>query len=404
MPVQAPQALILVMAPNALKGSCSATVAAAALAEGARRASAEAEIRQVPVADGGDGLLEIACEALGAERRLARVTGPTFAAVDAELAWLPSQRTAIIEMALASGLALVGPEDRDPMLTTTLGTGELVREALSLGAETLIIGLGGSATNDGGIGMASALGYRFLDRDGQAVRPIGAELGRIARIDRSGVHPQLSAVQVQAICDVENPLTGQQGAAAVFGPQKGATPASVKMLDAGLANLAERLREDLSCDAENARGAGAAGGLGAGLMAFCSAELRPGAELVLDLVGLDQALEGADLVLTAEGQIDAQTASGKAPAAVAARAQRCGIPCIGIAGGIGERIESLHGLGLDAVFSLCPGPITLAEAECRVAELLAQAAEQVVRAFLVGRRGSNESQVAHRHQRWQTPQ
>lgn len=393
MSVRRAQPLILVMAPNALKGSCSATLAAAALAEGAWRAAPDAEIRQVPVADGGDGLLEIACEALGAERRQARVTGPTFAAVDAELAWLPSQRTAIIEMALASGLALVDPEDRDPGLTTTLGTGELMREVLALGAESLIIGLGGSATNDGGIGMASALGYRFLDRDDQPVRPIGAELGRIARIDRSGVHPQLSRVQVQAICDVENPLTGQQGAAAIFGPQKGATPAGVNMLDAGLANLAERLRQDLGCEAENARGAGAAGGLGAGLMAFCAAELRPGAELVLDLVGLDQALERADLVLTAEGQIDTQTASGKAPAAVAARAQRRGIPCIGIAGGIGERIESLHALGLDAVFCLCPGPITLAEAERRATELLAQAAEQVVRAFLAGRKGSSDSQM-----------
>lgn len=384
--MRASQPLTLVMAPNALKGSCSATVAAAALAEGARRAAPDAEIRQVPVADGGDGLLQIACDALGAERRQARVTGPTFAAVDAELAWLPEQRTAIIEMALASGLALVAPEERDPALTTTLGTGELMREALALGAETLIIGLGGSATNDGGIGMAAVLGYRCLDRDGQPVRPIGAELDRITRIDRAGVCPELSRVQVQAICDVENPLTGRQGAAAVFGPQKGATPAGVERLDAGLQNLAKRLREDLGCDAADARGAGAAGGLGAGLMAFCAAELRPGAELVLDLVDLDQALQGADLVLTAEGQIDAQTASGKAPAAVAARAQRRGIPCIGIAGGIDEQVHSLHGLGLDALFSLCPGPITLAEAEHRVTELLARTAEQVVRAFLAGRR------------------
>ncbi len=388
MVVRARQPLTLVIAPNALKGSCSASAAAAALAEGARRAAPDAEIRQVPVADGGDGLLEIACNTLGAERHQARITGPTFAAVNAEFAWLPEQRIAIVEMALASGLALVAPEKRDPALTTTVGTGELMREALALGAETLIIGLGGSATNDGGIGLASALGYQFLDQVGRPVRPVGAELRRITRIERTDVHPHLPEVRVQAICDVDNPLTGPQGAAAVFGPQKGATPAGVEMLDKGLQNLAERLRQDLGCDAETVRGAGAAGGLGAGLMAFCSAELRPGAELVLDLVGLDQALEVADLVLTAEGQIDAQTASGKAPAAVAARARRRGIPCIGIAGGIGEQIESLHALGLDAVFSLCPGPITLAEAERRVSELLAHTAEQVVRAFLVGREGS----------------
>ncbi|WP_462319963.1 glycerate kinase [Halochromatium sp.] len=383
--------LTFVIAPNALKRSCSASAAAVALAAGARRAAPDAEIRLVPVADGGDGLHEIACEVLGAERRRVRVTGPTFAAVDAELAWLPRQRLAIIEMALASGLALVAPDQRDPALTTTLGTGELICEALSLGAETLLIGLGGSATNDGGIGMASALGYAFLDRDGRSVRPVGAELGRIARIERTGIHSQLPEVQVQAICDVESPLTGEQGAAAVFGPQKGASPTTVEMLDAGLQNLAERLRQDLDCDPEKVPGAGAAGGLGAGLMAFCAAELRPGAELVLDLVGLDQALKGADLVLTAEGQIDAQTASGKAPAAVAARAQRDGIPCIGIAGGIGEQIDSLHGRGLDAVFSLCPGPIRLSEAERRVTELLERTAEQVVRAFLAGRKGAQRA-------------
>lgn len=386
-PHAARQPLTLVIAPNALKGSCSASSAAAALAEGARRAAPDAEIRLVPVADGGDGLVEVACDALGAERRQVRVTGPTFAEVDASFAWLAAQRTAIIEMALASGLALVATEDRDPALTTTLGTGELMREALALGARTLIVGLGGSATNDGGIGMASALGYRFVDQDGGLVRLVGAELGRIAGIDDTGVHPRLFEVQIQAICDVDNPLTGPRGAAAVYGPQKGATPAGVAELDAGLGNLAERMHQDLGCDAVRAPGAGAAGGLGAGLMAFCSAELRPGAELVLDLVGIDDALDGADLVLTAEGEIDHQTALGKAPAAVAVRAQQRGIPCMGIAGGIGEQIGSLHALGLDAVFSLCPGPITLAEAESRVSELLARTAEQLVRAFLAGRRG-----------------
>ncbi|MFP4247165.1 MAG: glycerate kinase [Halochromatium sp.] len=377
--------LTLVIAPNALKGSCSASAAAAALAAGARCAAPEAEIRQLAVADGGDGLLEIACASLGAERRPLRVTGPAFNQVDAAFAWLPGERTAIIEMALASGLALLAPAARDPRATTSLGTGELMRAALTLGAETLIVGLGGSATNDGGIGMASALGYRFLDAHGQPLRPVGAALARIARIDGTGVDPRLQGARVEAICDVENPLTGATGAAATYGPQKGATPEAVAVLDAGLRRLAERLRQDLDCDAEDVPGAGAAGGLGAGLLAFCAAELRPGAELVLDLIGLERALEGADLVLTAEGRIDAQTVCGKAPAAVAARARRHGIPCIGIGGSVGEGIEALHGLGLDAVFSLCPGPIDLAEAERRVEALLAKTAEQVLRAFLAGR-------------------
>ncbi|WP_201244601.1 glycerate kinase [Halochromatium salexigens] len=382
MPPRSP--LTLVIAPNALKGSCSARAAAGALAAGVRRAAPEAEIRQVPVADGGDGLLEIACTSLGAEHCERRVTGPDFIPVEAAFAWLPGERTALIEMALASGLALLAPAERDPSATTTLGTGELMREALALGAETLFIGLGGSATNDGGIGMASALGYRFLDAQGRALRPVGAALAHIARIDSTGVDPRLSGVRIEAMCDVENPLTGATGAAATYAPQKGATPETVAVLEAGLRQLAERLRQDLGCEVDAVPGAGAAGGLGAGLMAFCAAALRPGAELVLDLVGLEGALEGADLVLTAEGRIDAQSASGKAPAAVAARARRHGIPCIGVGGSVGDEIGALHGLGLDAVFSLCPGPMELAEAERRVEELLAKTAEQVVRAFLAG--------------------
>ena len=242
--------LTLVIAPNALKGSCSASAAAAALAAGARRAAPTAEIRRVPVADGGDGLLEIACASLGAERRALRVTGPVFTKVDAAFAWLPGERTAIIEMALASGLALLAPAERDPGATTTFGTGELMRAALALGAETLIIGLGGSATNDGGIGMASRSAIAFWMRAGSRCSLFGAALARIARIDRTGVDPRLQGTQVEAICDVENPLTGAAGAAATYAPQKGATPRAVAVLDAGLRRLAERLRQDLDCEAE----------------------------------------------------------------------------------------------------------------------------------------------------------
>ena len=383
----------LVAAPNALKGSCSASAAAAALAAGARRAAPGAEVVEVPVADGGDGLLEVAVQVLGAERVPVAVTGPRFTPLAAEFGWLPRARTAIVELALASGLARLPPAQRDPCATTSLGTGELMRRALDLGAETLIVGLGGSATNDGGIGMAQALGYRLLDASGAPVEPVGGALARIARIDPAGVDPRLARVRVEAVCDVDNPLLGARGAAAVYGPQKGAGAGAIARLDAGLARLAAVLERDLGVAVAEVPGAGAAGGLGAGLLAFCEAALRPGAEVVLDLIGFDRHLDGADLVLTAEGRIDAQSGSGKAPGAVAARARRRALPCIAIAGGLDDEARSaLHALGFDALFSLCCEPMTLAEAERRSEELLAAAAEQAVRAFLAGRRAAPAAQ------------
>lgn len=375
----------IILAPNALKGSCTAAAAAAAMAHGVARALPDAVCVQLPVADGGDGLAEVLTAALDGERRMVPVTGPRFAPVDAALVWSPSRRTAVVEMALASGLALLAEDERDATATTTLGTGELMRAALDLGAEHIIVGLGGSATNDGGIGMARALGWRFLDASGQAVTPTGAGLPDIARIDRTAKDPRLGKVRVEAVCDVDNPLTGPRGAAAVYGPQKGAGPAQVAALDAGLAQLADRIERDLGLDVADLPGAGAAGGLGAGLVAFADATLRPGAELVLDLLALDRHLAGADLVLTAEGRIDAQTAYGKAPAAVAARAKAQGIPCIAIAGGIGEDLGPLHDIGIDAVFSLCRWPMTLDEAQRDAEALLADAAEQAARAFFAGR-------------------
>ena len=376
----------VVIAPNALKGSLSASDAAAALAVGVARAQPNAEIVQVPVADGGDGLLDVVRDVLGAESCTVSVTGPRFAPVDASFGWLAQRRTAVIEMALASGLALLDDAERDATATTTLGTGELMRAALDRGGERLIIGIGGSATNDGGIGMASALGWRFLDATGQPVRPVGGMLDRIARIDGSGADPRLQLVTIEAICDVDNPLTGPRGAAWVYAPQKGADADQVERLDAGLARLASLIQRDLGLAVDAIPGAGAAGGLGAGLLAFCGASLRPGAEVVLELVGLDRHLAGADLVLTAEGRIDGQTRFGKAPGAVAAHAAANRIPCIAIAGGVADDIAPLHDAGIDAVFSLCPGPISLSRAQAESATLLARAAEQVLRCFLAARR------------------
>ncbi len=384
----------IVLAPNALKGSCSSSAAARAMARGLRRVAPQAELVEIPVADGGDGLLELAVQALGAQRIPVQVTGPRFTPVKAALAWLPHRRMALIEMALASGLALLAEDQRDPGLTTSLGTGELMRAALDLGAETLLVGIGGSATNDGGIGMASALGYRFLGADGRPVPVTGGGLLAIARIDGASADPRLRQVRVQAICDVINPLTGPQGAAARYAPQKGASPAQVAWLDAGLGHLADLVegeRREGSLGSRQQPGAGAAGGLGFGLMAFCGARLRPGAEMVLELLDFDRQLEGADLVLTAEGRLDGQTLSGKAPSLVAARARRLGIPCVAIAGGLAPGLDRLPEVGISAAVSLCPSPMPLAEAMARAEELLAEAAQQVLRIFLAGRGAASES-------------
>jgi glycerate kinase len=371
----------IVVAPNAFKGSMSAARAALAMEQGIRQAFPAAEVLRVPVADGGDGLAEVLREALGGEARVATVSGPLGAPVQATFCHVPGLGLAVVEMAAASGLALLAPQDRDPTRTSSYGTGELIRAALDLGARHLVVGIGGSATNDGGVGMAAALGVRFLNAFGEEVAPVGGALGRICRIDPGGLDPRLAAVRCEVICDVDNPLLGPLGAARVYGPQKGASPAQVEALEAGLARLADVIERDLGLDVRGLPGAGAAGGLGAGLHAFLGARLRPGADLVLDLVGLDAGLAGAELVITGEGRIDAQTAFGKAPAAVARRARSLGIPCLAIAGGIGDGIAGLHGLGIDAVFSLCPGPIALQQAMDAGPALLGAATEQAVRCY-----------------------
>lgn len=376
----------IVIAPNALKGCLTAAEAAGALARGVARASPDSAIVPVPVADGGDGLTEVLVSALHGVERTALVTGPLGDPASASFCYVPARQLAAIEMATASGLALLTKERLNPLLTTTRGAGELIKAALDLGVSHLIIGIGGSATNDGGIGMAAALGARFLDENGHSVEPVGGALATIQHIDLSGLDPRLAGVRIEAICDVDNPLLGERGAAQVYAPQKGATPEQVRILDAGLAQLAAVIERDLGLDVRDLPGAGAAGGLGAGLKAFLKAELRRGVDLVLDLVGLDEQLRGADLVLTAEGQIDFQTAFGKAPAGVAERARAHGVPCIAIAGSVGSGLAALHDLGINAVFSLCPGPVSLEQAMASGGDYLATVAEQAVCAFLAGRR------------------
>jgi glycerate 2-kinase len=379
----------IVAAPQALKGSLQAAAVGAAIAAGLRRALPEAEIVVLPVADGGEGTVDALVAATKGSGRHARVTGPLGEPVEARYGLLGARasedgQTAIIEMAAASGLPLVPEDRRDPRVTTTYGTGELMLAALAAGARHLLIGIGGSATNDGGAGMAQAVGVRLLDGAGRELPRGGAALAQLARIDASGLDPRLRSVDVTVLSDVENPLCGPRGASAVYGPQKGATPAMVTELDAALAHYAGILRRDLGADVADLPGAGAAGGLGAGLMAFLGAQLRPGAEAVLRAIDLAGHLAGATLVFTAEGRVDEQTAMGKSVGAVADLAHARSIPVIVLAGGIGAGHEALYTRGVRAVVPLADGPRTLAESMVHAAELVEGAAERALRLVLIG--------------------
>ena len=387
------------VAPQAFKGSMTAMEAARAMAEGVRRALAHAEVALAPVADGGDGTVEALVDATGGTYRTSRVTGPLGEPVQARWGLLGDGETAVIEMARAAGLVLVPPERRDPRVTTTRGVGELVREALEEGRRRIVVGLGGSATNDGGAGMAQALGVRFLDEGGEELPPGGIHLRRLARIDLTGLHPAARRATVLVASDVNNPLCGPRGAAAVYGPQKGATAEMVQELDAALARFAQVVRRDVGVEVAEVPGAGAAGGLGAGgrgggggggvgagLMAFLGAELRPGFDLVAEVVGFRQRLKGAHLVLTGEGQVDGSTVYNKAPVGVARSAAEEGIPTVCFAGSLGEGYEAVYEAGIAAVVPLVPRPMALEEAMAQGPALLAAAVERALRLLPVGRR------------------
>jgi glycerate kinase len=374
----------IVLAPNALKGSLTAEAAAQAMERGVRKVLPTAEIISLPVADGGDGAGALLGRLLGAEPVAVTATGPLGDPVTAPLYYNAEKRLAVMEMAAVAGLALLEPAAYDPLHATTRGVGELIRAALALGAERLIIGIGGSATTDGGIGMAHALGARFYDAGGCSLQPEDAILAEIRRVDASGLDARLRGLDIQVICDVDNPLLGERGAAQVYAPQKGATPAQVERLESGLKNLADVLVRDLSLDVRDVPGAGAAGGLGAGLMAFLGAQLYRGVEVMLDALGLDGALQGADLVITAEGRVDAQTLHGKAPAGVAARAQRQGVPCLLLAGSVEGDVAALRERGVTAVRRINPAQVSLREAMAKAADYLEVATERAVRDFCAG--------------------
>ena len=375
----------VVIAPDKFKGSLSAPEAARSLGVGVARAAPDLDLDLVPMADGGEGTVEALVQATGGTFRQATVTGPLGRMISARFGRLGDGASAVIEMAAASGLALVSESARDPLRATTRGTGELLLAAIASGARRVILGIGGSATNDGGAGLAQALGYRLLDEDGEPLGPGGGDLGRLATIDARGRDPRLAGVEIAVACDVDNPLCGPSGASAVYGPQKGATPEMVVRLDRNLGHFAEVVARDLGVSILDIPGAGAAGGLGGGLVAFAGGRLEPGVELVIRAVGLDARLRGADLCLTGEGRLDASSASGKTAVGVARLAHRLNVPAIAVVGSIGEGAGASLAQGLSAYFSLCPGPIGLAEALRDAGRLLEDAAEQAVRAFLAGR-------------------
>ena len=369
----------IAVAPNAFKGSLTAEEAAECIARGLRKALPACEVVKVPVADGGDGTARAVVAATGGRWVTRRVHDPLGRCVDAGFGITGDGRTAVIEMALASGLALLSPDERDPAATSTYGTGELILAALDCAVDTLLIGIGGSATNDGGAGMARALCVRFLDDCGRELDGTGASLSRVARIDMGRLDPRIKQVSVVVACDVTNPLFGPEGAARVYAPQKGATPSMVEALDAGLERLAAVVQSDVGANVSALPGGGAAGGLGAGLVAFLGGQLVPGAERVLDVCGLKAKLKGCDWVVTGEGRLDGQTAFGKAPAAVARAARALGIPAIAVCGSLGPEAARVHEVGIAAFFSALEESVPEAQLPIRGPGMLERCAEQVGR-------------------------
>ncbi|WP_122855992.1 glycerate kinase [Pseudomonas viridiflava] len=371
----------IVIAPDSFKDSLSAQAVADAIASGLAEVWPDAELVKCPMADGGEGTVEAVLDACEGQWMSAQVSGPLGDSVSAQWGWLAQSRTAIIEMAMASGLQLLTLKQRDACLTSTEGTGQLISAALDAGAQRVILAIGGSATNDGGSGMLSALGARFLDRDDQPLPRGGRALAELARIDLSGLDPRLANVRVEIAADVDNPLCGPNGASHIFGPQKGASPDQVLALDAALAHFADHSARTLGRDLRDSPGSGAAGGMGFAAKAYLHASFRAGVEVVADLTGLEQALVGADLVITGEGRFDAQTLRGKTPLGVARVAQRQRVPVIVLAGTLGEGYEQLYQHGISAAFALTSGPMDLEQA-CREApRLLQERARDVARVW-----------------------
>ena len=377
---------------DSFKGSMTSLEAGASAREGVLLALPDTEVHILPLADGGEGTAEALLSTLGGERVTVEVTGPLGEAHKASYGILPGdsppERTAVMEMSEASGITLVPEALRSPLKTTSYGTGEMIRHAvMEKGCRKIIIGVGGSATNDGGFGMLSALGYRFLDGDGREVERAGEGLGRIVRIDGAGVPRKILECDITVASDVENPLLGENGCSAVYGPQKGADAECVRLMDGWLKSFADLTATHLGRDERSAPGAGAAGGMGFALLSYLGATLTPGAELIAEVSGLSETLRGADLVITGEGRLDGQSAMGKGPLRIAKMAKESGAAVIALAGSVTEGARELNRY-IDAFFPILRSPCTLAEAMDRDAAMknMRLAAEQAVRLFAIGRR------------------
>lgn len=374
----------IVIAPDSYKESLSALQVATQIEAGFRDIFPDASYVKLPVADGGEGTVEAMVAATHGNVIQVEVTGPLGEQVNAFYGVSGDEQCAFIEMAAASGLEQVPTAKRNPLVTTSWGTGELIRHALDSGVKHIIIGIGGSATNDGGIGMLQALGARLLDRDGEPLGFGGGELHKLACVDITGLDKRLKDCRIEVACDVSNPLTGQEGASAIFGPQKGATPEMVRQLDEGLEHYAKIIARDLDIDVLNLSGGGAAGGMGAALHAFCGAQLRRGIEIVTEALNLDELVRDADLVITGEGRIDSQSIHGKVPIGVATVAKRYNKPVIGIAGSLTSDVGVVHQYGLDAVFSVLYTVCTLEEALENASENLRIAARNIAATLAIG--------------------
>ena len=374
----------IVIAPQAFKGSLSALSAARAIGRGVLASDPTTEIALVPVADGGDGTLSALIDSTNGQIFKSIVTGPLGFAVESEWGVMGDGKTAVIEMAQASGLVLVPPKRRNPLNATTRGTGQIIKEALDKGYSRIIVGLGGSATNDGGVGMASALGVQFLDSEGKPLADGGAMLSELCHIDVSTIHPRLKLAEIIGATDVTNPLCGPTGASAVYGPQKGATTEIINRLDAALMHLATIIKSEMDIDVLDEPGSGAAGGMGAGLLAFANAELRSGIDMVCDVLEFEKHIKGADLVITGEGRSDASTVYDKAPMGVARKAKVHNVPTVVLAGSLGEGYEELYNHDISAVVCIADRPMAFDRSLARTEELLEAAADRTIRLLRLG--------------------
>ncbi|TMW72848.1 glycerate kinase [Alteribacter natronophilus] len=372
----------IVIAPDSFKESLSAYEASNAIEKGFRKVFPDADYIKIPMADGGEGTVHALVYATGGSIVERKVTGPLGVPVDAHYGILGDGKTAVVEMASASGLHHVPQHERNPLLTTTFGTGELLLDAVEHGAEKIIIGIGGSATNDGGAGMIQAIGGRLLDREGRQIRPGGTGLADLVSADLTQIDERLTQVTLEVACDVDIPLTGSNGASAVFGPQKGADSGMIELLDQNLEIFADVLEVNAGREERNTPGAGAAGGLGFGLLSVLSAELKSGVDIVLDAVKFESVISDASLVITGEGRIDQQTAHGKTPAGVAKAAKKHGIPVIGIAGSVSTESGTIQ--GIDRLFSIVPGAVPLENAMANAAEYTEFTSENIAGIIEVG--------------------